>query len=136
MYGLHSGIKIQSSQQTIKEVVPPKKQVIFDVREASIQTKVLYVESIFIFNANLTKHVKISKTDRKSWNRIISRTSKRDYHDWVTRWVQCVEKADSKDDIKTVYVGVVTLTNKTHTLLYSLLGSSDPSMFLFQVSTD
>ena len=42
-------------QQTIKEVVPPKKRIKFDGRKASAQTRALYAERIRDFNSRRTK---------------------------------------------------------------------------------
>ena len=71
-------------QQAIKEVVSSKKTIKFDGRKASEQTRALYTERIRDFNSRRTK---VKKSDRKAWNTILSHVSKKDYHDWVARWV-------------------------------------------------
>ena len=77
-------------QQTIKEVVPPKKRVKFDGRKASEQTRALYAERIRAFNAKRKKS--ITKKERKAWHKTLSKSSKRDYHDWIARWVKRIEE--------------------------------------------
>ena len=98
-------------QQTIKEVVPPKKRVKFDGRKASEQTRALYAERIRAFNAKRKKS--ITKKERKAWHKTLSKSSKREYHDWIARWVKRIEEADNKGDTKAVYDGVATLAGKT-----------------------
>ena len=108
--GAHYETMTSCIQKTIKEVVSPKKQIKFDGRKASEQTRALYAERIRDFNS---KRTKIKKSERKAWNTILSRSSKLDYHDWVARWVQRVEDADNRGDTRAVYEGVATLAGKS-----------------------
>ena len=96
--------------ETIKEVVPPKKRLKFDGRKASAQTRALYTQRIRDFS---TKRAKILKSERKAWNTVLNRAAKRDYHDWVARWIKKIEAADNVGDVKLVHQGANTLSGKS-----------------------
>ena len=62
---------------TIDTQVPKKERIKFDGREASAKTKALFDDRIRDYASGR----KITKSDRKAWNRVISNSCKQDYHD-------------------------------------------------------
>ena len=62
---------------TITTKIPKVKKVKFDGREASAKTKALFDQRIRDFSTGR----KIIKSDRKTWNSVIAKSCKQDYHD-------------------------------------------------------
>ena len=73
------------------------------------RTKALYAQRIRDFNSGR----KIKKTDRQAWNSVLAKSSKRDYDDWVARWVDRIEEANVQGDPKAISQGVKVLSGKT-----------------------
>ena len=77
----------ESISHTIDTQIPKKKRIKFDGREASAKTKALFDDRIRDYASDR----KITKSDRKAWNRVISNSCKQDYHDWLQRWIHKIE---------------------------------------------
>ena len=96
-------------QHAIQAVVPKKKKIKFDGREASAKTRALYDQRIRDYASGR----KITKSDRKAWNTVLAKACKQDYHDWLQRWIRKIENADMNGDVKAVSQGVNTISGAT-----------------------
>lgn len=62
-------------QETIKEVVPPRRKKKFNGLEVSVETKRLYDLRIRDF----TSGREIKKSDKQTWNKTLNGAAKKDY---------------------------------------------------------
>ena len=98
-------------RHAIETAVPKRKKVKFDGRKASAKTKALFEQRIRDYSTGR----KITKSDRKAWNKVISAACKQDYHDWLQRWITKIEQADINGDAKAVSQGVNTISGASRT---------------------
>ena len=118
MMGEHYDRVTKCINETIRDTIPPKKpwsiQLLYNCttcfgRKVSTETKRLYDLHIRDFASDR----KIDKSDRTSWNRILSKTVIQDYQHWVQAWSTHMELTDENDDIHTVHQGVKALAGKS-----------------------
>ena len=91
----------ENIRETIKEVVPKKKNTFRNGRSVSEETKTLFKERTKEYSRS-----KPTSARRKEWNGKIKNACKNDYRRWVSRWTERIEQADAKGDLKAVYQGV------------------------------
>ena len=101
-----------SLQKTIEEVVPLKKKQKYNGRGVSDRTKKLFEERARDYSTGRT----IKKSDRNAWNRVIAKSCKQDYVEWVTKWVESIKQADTAGDTKAIRQGVKVLSGTTRCL--------------------
>ena len=51
--------------------------------------------------------------ERKEWNKKVKNRCRDDYHEWVGRWVQEIERADERGDTREVYRGTKAISGQT-----------------------
>ena len=107
--GAHYNNVTECIRQTIAETVPPKKRQNYNGRVVSERTKKLYDERIRDFSSGR----KITKADRQAWNKVLSASSKKDYDEWIERWIKTIETADEMGDTKEVSRGAQALAGKS-----------------------
>ena len=91
----------ENIRETIKEVVPKKKNLFKNGRSVSEETKQLYKDRVKEFSKG-----KPTSQRRKEWNRKIKNAGKNDYRRWVSRWTEEIERTNAKGDLKAIYRGV------------------------------
>ena len=87
--------------ETIQEIVPERKWLKKNGRVVSQDTKALF-ES----RAKEYQKEKPTAAKRKAWNKKIQIACRNDYRLWVSKWVQKIEQADNRGDMKAIYSGV------------------------------
>ena len=92
-------------KQFKKSLVPERKWLKKNGRVVSQETKALF-ES----RAKDYQKAKPTAEKRKAWNRKIQNACRNDYRLWVTKWVQKIEQADNRGDMKAIYTGVKSLS--------------------------
>ena len=107
--GSHYDRMADSIQQTVKEVVPPRKKFKFNGREVSAETKRLYDLRVRDFASGRA----ITKSDRDAWNRTLNGAAKKDYHKWVENRIKEIEEADEKGDSKAINQGARVMAGKS-----------------------
>ena len=109
--GEHYDQVAKSIRDTIQEVVPPraKAKAKYNGRTVSEKTKRLYD----LRTRDFASGREIKKSDRDAWNKTLGKAAKKDYDDWVTRWVETMEEADEKGDVRKVYEGARALAGNS-----------------------
>ena len=67
-------------------------------RKISAETSALFEKRIKTFNKQ-----KLTSHERKKSNDKIKRTCRTDYRNWVARWIDKIEEADNRGDLRTVF---------------------------------
>ena len=107
--GEHYDQVAKSIRDTIQEVVPPRAKAKYNGRTVSEKTKRLYD----LRTRDFASGREIKKSDRDAWNKTLGKAAKKDYDDWVNRWVETMEEADEKGDVRKVYEGARALAGKS-----------------------
>ena len=107
--GDHYDRLVASIQETVKEVVPPRKPHKFNGREVSAETKRLYDLRVRDFASGRT----ITKSDRDAWNRTLNKAAKKDYDRWVEDRVEEMEAADEQGNIRAIHEAARALAGKS-----------------------
>ena len=76
--GAHYDFIAECINRTAEEVIPAKKPMRRNGRDVSEKTKDLYRQRVRDFNSGR----KITKSDRKAWNRTLAQAGKDDFEAW------------------------------------------------------
>ena len=85
-------------------MVSKKKKETKNGRVMSQETKALHEQRRRAYSKK-----KLTKEERKNWNKKISRHCRKDYRKWVTAWTEKIEKEFRAGNAKAIYAGVKAL---------------------------
>ena len=54
-----------------------------------------------------------------TWNKIINKSCRKDYDEWVERWIYKIADADEKGDMRAIHEGARTLAGKSKNFQYT-----------------
>ena len=94
--GAHYDRLTKCIHDTIQEVVPPRKNIKYNGRKVSAESRRLYDLRVRDFASGR----EITKSDRDSWNKVLGQSAKKDYEKWVEDWVDTMEEADEQGNTR------------------------------------